>query len=75
MLQVLAVTGAIGSGKSLVCRFLAERGFPVYDSDSRTKALYDEDSALADAVEDAMGEPLKDSSGKIQFRNLDLSVE
>lgn len=54
MLQVLAVTGAIGSGKSLVCRFLAERGFPVYDSDSRTKALYDTDNELLEAVRKKM---------------------
>ena len=40
VMRTLAVTGGIGSGKSLVCSFLAERGFPVYDADSRTKALY-----------------------------------
>lgn len=69
-MKTLAVTGGIGSGKSTVCAVFARRGVPVYDSDSRTKALYDEDSALADAVEDAMGEPLKDSSGKIDRKRL-----
>ena len=40
-IMTLAVTGGIGSGKSAVCSFFAEKGIPVYDSDSRTKALYD----------------------------------
>ena len=40
MLTII-VTGMIGSGKSAVCALLSKRGIPVYDSDSRTKALYD----------------------------------
>lgn len=40
MSRVIVVTGRIGSGKSLVCRFLADNGIPVYDSDSRVKMLY-----------------------------------
>ena len=39
-LRTVVVTGGIGSGKSMVCALLAEKGIPVYDSDSRTKALY-----------------------------------
>ena len=53
-MQTLAVTGGIGSGKSLVCMILAERGFPVYDSDTMTKALYDEDPVLLEAVRQKM---------------------
>ncbi len=45
-MTTLLITGGIGSGKSLVCRLLADRGVPVYDFDGRTKALYDEDPAL-----------------------------
>lgn len=40
-MKVLIVTGGIGSGKSLVSAMLAERGIPVYDSDTKAKALYD----------------------------------
>lgn len=39
--RVIVVTGGIGSGKSAVSRMLAQRGIPVYDCDSRAKALYD----------------------------------
>ncbi|MCD8313764.1 MAG: dephospho-CoA kinase [Bacteroidales bacterium] len=50
----ILVTGGIGSGKSLVCRMLEERGVAVYDFDGRTKALYDEDPELLDNVLAAM---------------------
>ena len=44
--RTLAVTGGIGSGKSTLCRILAGKGVPVYDSDTRTRALYDSDPEL-----------------------------
>lgn len=37
--RLIAVTGGIGSGKSVVCRILSSLGYPVYDCDSRAKAL------------------------------------
>lgn len=53
MISVL-VTGLIGSGKSAVCSFLAEAGYPVYDSDSHVKALY-KDPAVASKVLELTG--------------------
>ena len=37
--EVLIVTGSIGSGKSVVCKLLEQKGIPVYDSDAAVKAL------------------------------------
>jgi len=54
-LKTLLVTGGIGSGKSAVCAYLQGKGFPVYDSDSRAKALYDSDRGLLEAVDSAFG--------------------
>lgn len=51
------VTGAIGSGKSEVCRYLASRGYPVYDCDSRTKMLYDMVPGLKCRIEEELGVP------------------
>lgn len=51
--MVVLVTGLIGSGKSEVCRVLREKGFPVYDSDSRTKALYK--GELAEEIKEKVG--------------------
>lgn len=44
--RVVGVTGGIGSGKSVVCRVCALRGIPVYDCDSRAKALMDASAPL-----------------------------
>ncbi|MCM1451561.1 MAG: dephospho-CoA kinase [Clostridium sp.] len=38
---VVAITGGIGSGKSVVCRILEAMGYKVYDCDSRAKWLMD----------------------------------
>ena len=34
-----AITGGIGSGKSFVCRLLAEKGISVYDCDTHAKRI------------------------------------
>lgn len=52
----IGVTGGIGSGKSTVCRLLADMGAAVYDSDARAKALMNEDKALREAIIVAFGE-------------------
>lgn len=69
-MKTLVVTGGIGSGKSLVCSFLAERGVPVYDSDSRTKALYDNDRALLERIREAVGNDVTDAEGKLDRKKL-----
>src|SRR5574344_693480 len=51
----LACTGGIGSGKSYICKIFSAMGVPVYDSDSRTKALYDDDPQLRSALVDLLG--------------------
>ena len=37
--MIVALTGGIGSGKSYVCKLLAERGISVYDCDAHAKEL------------------------------------
>ena len=73
-MKTLIVTGGIGSGKSAVCAYLAEKGIPVYDSDARTKRLYDEDPTLLPAVETALGLSLRDGSGRWDRRALAEAV-
>ena len=41
--MLIAVTGGIGAGKSVVCRVLRTMGYPVFDCDSEAKALMDAD--------------------------------
>ncbi len=68
--KTVIVTGLIGSGKSAVCALLRERGIPVYDSDSRTKRLYDRRPALVDAMEKAVGTPLRGKDGALDRKRM-----
>ena len=58
----ILVTGLIGSGKSEVCAYLARLGYPVYDSDSATKLLYETIPGLKARIEDAIGRPFSEIS-------------
>lgn len=51
----VGITGGIGSGKSSVCKMLALRGVPVYDSDSRAKQLMVTDAELVRLVSQRFG--------------------
>ena len=64
----ILITGGIGSGKSAVSRHLAGNGVPVYDSDSRTKALYD--GTLGEVLERELGVHLHDVDGKFDRKAL-----
>ncbi len=66
MVFTVLITGGIGSGKSEVSRYLESQGVPVYDSDSRTKRLYN--GELGFRLEKAFGQSLRDLSGKIDFK-------
>ena len=69
-MRTVIVTGGIGSGKSAVCALLRERGIPVYDCDSRAKALYSRRPALTARLEEALGMPLRDSEGRLDKARL-----
>ncbi len=52
----VGICGGIGGGKSTVCALLAGKGVPVYDSDSRAKALMNSSPEIVCAVKAAFGE-------------------
>ena len=56
-MTTVLVTGPIGGGKSTVCRYLEAAGHPVYDCDSRCKALYDSVPGLKAEIERELGIP------------------
>ena len=58
-MKTVLLTGGIASGKSEACRHLASLGYPVYDCDSRAKALYDEVPGLKARAEKAAGLPFE----------------
>jgi dephospho-CoA kinase len=59
----VGVTGGIGSGKSTVCKLLAQYGVAVYDSDSKAKELMNSDEALRKALCEAFGQECYSESG------------
>ena len=69
-MRTIAVTGGIGSGKSVVCSILSARGIPVYDSDSAAKRLYKEDDELLDSVEGAFGQSFRTMGGEPDLKKL-----
>ncbi len=68
--KTVIVTGLIGSGKSAVCALLRERGIPVYDSDARTKRLYDSSPVLVERLEAALGIGLRGEDGRLDRKAL-----
>ena len=69
-MKTVILTGGIGSGKSAVCACLRAQGVPVYDSDSRTKSLYDRDPALVGQLETVLGTGLRTTEGWLDRRKL-----
>lgn len=48
--HLTAITGGIGSGKSIVSRVLTAMGYPVYDCDSRARSLMDMSAEIKHAI-------------------------
>ncbi len=86
--KVIAITGTIGSGKSLVGKILAERNIPVIDSDQVVHDLLSTNKPLQKAITDRFGQAItlenngidRDKLGAIVFtdetsrRDLELLV-
>lgn len=52
---LIAITGGIGAGKSVVSRILVSMGYEVYDTDSNAKRLMDASPAIKAALVSAFG--------------------
>ena len=64
-MDVLIITGGIGSGKSEACRILKEEfGCGVYNADDRVKMMYDIHPTLLADIENLAGQSLRDDEGK-----------
>ena len=50
MNHVVCITGGIGSGKSTVCKYIEQRGYPVYYSDTRAKELMEHDHQVREQL-------------------------
>jgi dephospho-CoA kinase len=65
----IGITGGIGSGKSTICRIFQTLGIPVYDADSRAKALMLE-TVIRQPLVNAFGESVYASDGSLNRAEL-----
>lgn len=55
-MQIVGITGGIGSGKSTIAQALRQRGFSVYDCDAEAKRIIVEDEVARKAIVGLLGE-------------------
>lgn len=61
----LGITGGIGSGKSYVSHLLAERGMPLYDTDSEAKRITATHPSVRRELRLLLGDDVYDSGGSL----------
>lgn len=72
-MKLIAITGGIGSGKSVVSQLLRVMGYPVYDCDSHAKLLMAESTQLKLQLQKAFGEDIV-VAGEVQRQKLSKIV-
>ncbi len=64
--MILGITGAIGSGKSLISDYFSRCGWRVFNADEVCRALWQSpDSAMAESIRRDFGSTLFDDAGKL----------
>ncbi|MCD7710385.1 MAG: dephospho-CoA kinase [Porphyromonadaceae bacterium] len=72
-MQIVGITGGIGSGKSVVSRFLQVLGYPVYDSDREAKRLLQSSTEIKAALTAEFGDVVG-PEGNLDNRKLAAKV-
>ena len=73
-MKLIAITGGIGSGKSVVARMVQVMGHEVYDCDSRAKALMTEDDNVRHQLVDAFGPETFLEDGSLNRQHLSAAA-
>ena len=69
-MTLIAITGGIGSGKSIVARLVGVMGYEVYDCDSRAKALMIGDDEVRGKLVEAFGKETYLDDGSLNRQHL-----
>lgn len=72
--MLIAITGGIGSGKSVVSQALRVMGFPVYDSDSRAKWVMTHDTQLRQQLIGLFGAETYLADGSLNKPHLSAAI-
>ena len=70
MRKVIGITGGIASGKSTICQYLEELGYPVIDSDAISRRLSQKGNAIHSAILKAFGEEYFLEDGELDRKKL-----
>ena len=68
--RIIAVTGGIGAGKSVVSAILRHAGYSVYDCDTRAKELMNHSDNIIDALVERFGAAVYDQAGCLNRNRL-----
>ncbi|WP_373019066.1 dephospho-CoA kinase [Thiomicrorhabdus sp.] len=69
-IPVIGLTGGIGSGKSLVCKFLAQHGIPIVDTDQIARDVVAPTTPGLNTVIEAFGKDYLTESGELNRQKL-----
>ena len=69
-MKLIAITGGIGSGKSVIARIVQVMGYHVYDCDSRAKALMTESQDVRRQLIEAFGKEIYLADGTLNRQHL-----
>ena len=69
-MKLIAITGGIGSGKSVVSRLVEVAGHEVYDCDSRAKSLMTGDAKVREQLIEAFGKETYHDDGSLNRAHL-----
>ena len=69
-MKLIAITGGIGSGKSVVARLVQVMGHEVYDCDSRAKALMTENEEVRHLLIEVFGKETYHNDGTLNRQHL-----
>jgi dephospho-CoA kinase len=69
-MKLIAITGGIGSGKSVVARMVQVMGHEVFDCDSRAKVLMIDDALVRDQLVEAFGKDTYLDDGSLNRQHL-----
>lgn len=72
-MRKIALTGNIGSGKSVVSMVFRQLGIPVFDADSEAHKAYD-DPQMQKAISELFGDEVLDTNGRIDRKVLGSKV-
>lgn len=72
--KIIAVTGGIGAGKSVVCKILSALGYPIYDCDTRAKQLMDTDVTIKEKLKELISPSSVNDNGDIDRKEISKIV-